>query len=263
MNKYLLGLLLLGYVVMNVHAQESESESEGENTGESEGESTTNVGDSSYFVDYFFFDEAMENYVPNPYPVDKCVPYSLDAEMYVKYECETNNLVMKYVSKDSACSNMTVDSWFFANSSTPGDIHSFQCFGEANYVGIKAYCGLENEKTFYIVPGICYYDSSNQNNVARWTCNYDDSMEFALFSDTQCTTSQGVPPFVYDSSTCETLWTSTITGNSQVNATISTGDDFLCYDVYTRMPTSSPTAGSVMASAFIALLVGSMSLLLQ
>jgi len=197
---------------LQVHAQESESE--GESTGESEGEvDTSNVGDSSYFVDYFYLGESMENSVPNPYPVDMCCPYSLDTEKYVRYECETNNLVMKYISSDPTCTNMTVDSWYFLNSSMPGDVHSFQCIGQANYIGLKAYCGLSNEKTIYTVPGVCYFDTSDESAVARWTCNYDDSVELGMFSDTECASFSTNDPAVYDSSTCEQLWDSTITGN--------------------------------------------------
>jgi len=266
MNKYLLGLLLLGYyAVIHVYAQESEGE--GESTGESEGEGvdTSNVGDSSYFVDYFYLGESMEKSVPNPYPVDMCCPYSLDTEKYVKYECETNNLVMKYISTDSLCSNMTVDSWYFVNSSIPGDIHSFQCIGQASYIGLKAYCGLSNEKTILTVPGVCYFDTSNEGAVARWTCNYDDSVEYGMFSDIECVTiSSTVPAVVYDSSTCEQLWDSTTTGTVDVNITIGTGDDFMCYEVNTRAPTSSPTeSGSMMVSALVAMFVGSLSSLLQ
>jgi len=266
MNKYLLGLLLLGYyAVIHVYAQESESE--GESTGESEGEvDTSNVGDSSYFVDYFYFGESMESSVPNPYPVDMCCPYSLDTEKYVKYECETSNLVMKYISTDSSCTNMTVDSWYFVNSSIPGDIHSFQCIGQANYIGIKAYCGLSNEKTVYTVPGVCYFDTSNEGAVSRWTCNIDDSVDFTVFTDIDCATfSTTIPSVIFDSSTCEQLWDSVTTGNVAVNITLGTGDDFMCYDVNTRPPTSTPVepAGSVMVSALVALFVGSLSSLLQ
>jgi len=280
MNKYLLGLLLLGYlVVIGVYAQSESGESsessgeDSESSGEdsegssSEGENdSSNVGDSAYFVDYFYFDAAMEYYVPNPYPLDMCVPYMLDSTKYVKYSCETNNLVMKYVSTDSSCSNMTVDSWYFVNSSAPGDINSFQCLGSANYIGLKAYCGLSNQKTIYTVPGVCYYDSSNPTVVARWTCNFDDSIEFSMYTDSQCTTrNTDTAPFVFDSESCERLWSTAITGNADVNITIGTGTDFMCYDVSTRVPTSAPTeeASSMMISAFVGLLVGSLSSLLQ